>query len=398
MNEASSAATSGGNAKRVFNVVVASLLSLLAVWMTAADFSHHGDLMFQDSASGLLTALFVSLLSVILTVLAVMPKRMIIGANLLMVVRCAMGFPLNVWLGNTASARIASVAFLLFSLYYLLVALKGGMRLSTRPWVQGRHSLLAITALVVITVLSLPVMVFGYGSAIRNFAGDYIELSPKGVNLVERDFQKNGQTVHLVPMMHVGDGNYYRDLNQRMSSTPPTGEKRLILTEGVSDRGHILPADFASGKTYQRLAKMFGLEAQQKFHPASSSPATPGSEAADPNVTFQNADIDVSDLKESHRELLVGMLAAMSSTDPMQILSSKAAHMSGEQLEDLLRNGLLGSRNDALMQHFNSMNAGYSEVYIPWGAAHLPDLEQRMLALGYQKTGEARRPIVKFWK
>lgn len=395
---------SGGNAKRVFNAVAAGLLALFAVWMTVADFSHHGDLLFQDSASVVLAGLFVSLLFTILTIVAVMPKRMIIGANLLLLMRCAMGFPLNVWLGNTVSARIASVAFLLFSLYYLFTSLKGGPRLAARPWVQGRHSLLALISLVVVTVLSLPVLVFGYGSAIRNFAGNYIELSSKGVNLVERDFQKNGQTVHLVPMMHVGDGNYYRDLNQRMSATPEAGGKRLILTEGVADRSHLLPADFASGKTYERLAKLFGLESQKKFHPGSptaspETPAAPGPDAAnDPNVTWQNADIDVSDLKESHRELLVGMLTAMSSADPMKILSSKAAHMSGEQLEDLLRNGLLGSRNEALMQHFSSMNAGYSEVYIPWGAAHLPDVEQRILALGYQKSGETRRPIVKFWK
>jgi len=411
MNEATSPPASGRNSKTVFNSIVAGILSLLGVWMTIADFSRHGDLLFQDSASVILAALFASLLFMLLTILAAMPKRMIIGANCLLVFRCAMGFPLNAWLGNTVAGRIASAAFLVFSLYYFHSSLKGNQRLAARPWVQGRHSFQATLALLVVTVLSVPVLAFGYANAVANFAGNYAEISTTGVNLVERDFQKNGQTVHLVPMMHVGDGSYYSDLNKRMRAAPANGGKRLILTEGVADRNHILPADFASGKTYERLAKLFGLESQKKatlgpsapqVSPTAPTAAPPSPTVADttsdPGVTWQNADIDVSDLKESHREMLVGMLTAMSSSDLTKLLSSKVATMTGEQLEDLLRNGLLGARNDAMMQRFNAMNADYSDIYIPWGAAHLPDVEQRLLALGYLKTSEASRPIVKFWK
>lgn len=411
MNEASPAPGSGRNPKITINIILAAILSLFALWVTVADFSHPGDLMFQTSASLLFAVLFAGLLFMLLSLISALPIRMILGVNCLLVMRFALGFPLNAWLGNTAAARIISVAVLALSLYYLHTSVKGRPHLATRPWMQGWHSVKAILAGVVVLVVSLPVVAFGYMNAIRNFAGDYTEFSPRGVNLVERVFQKNGQSVHLVPMMHVGDGNYYSDLNQRMHAEPETGRKRLILTEGVADRNHILPADFATGKTYERLAKLFGLKSQTKTSLGPDAPAaTPPDPAAlqappahthttsNPDVTWQNADIDVSDLKDSHRELLVGLLTMMSSTDPMQMMNPQVSGMTGEQIEDLFRNGLLNSRNEVMMKRFNEMNTAYTDIYIPWGAAHLPDVEKRLLALGYQKTSEVSRPIVRFWK
>ena len=36
------------------------------------------------------------------------------------------------------------------------------------------------------------------------------------------------------------------------------------------------------------------------------------------------------------------------------------------------------------------------EVFIPWGAAHLPDIEARLLERGFVQQDEIIRPIVRF--
>ena len=396
MIETSTTVESTRNAKTILNAIMAAILTALATWMTVADFSHHGDLLFQSSMSIWIAALFVSVLFLAGIVIAALPKRLFIGVNLLLLSRCALGFPLNIWLGNTAASQFATVAFLLLSLAYLVVSLGRFKSLASRPWMQPKHSIISTVAWLLIGFASIPVLITGYAYGAQNLLGRYTSISPKGVNLMETVLEKNGQRIHLVGMMHIGDGAYYSDLMKRINTVPPSGGKRLVLTEGVSDRNQIIPKDFANGKTYERWAKMLGLESQKDLNsPAPEGEPTPD---ATPRITWQNADIDVSDLQEHHRKLLVEMLKLTSSADLSQMFSADAANISGEQFEDLLMNGLILSRNDTLMERFTEAGDGFEEIYIPWGAAHLPDIEKRLLALGYQITGETTRPVMRFWK
>jgi hypothetical protein len=55
-------------------------------------------------------------------------------------------------------------------------------------------------------------------------------------------------------------------------------------------------------------------------------------------------------------------------------------------------------RNEKLMKVFLEHESRYAEVFIPWGAAHLPDLERRLTALGYERVNEHRRRGIDFWK
>jgi len=74
---------SGSRRKRQLNIAVAAALTALSLWVTIADFSHHGDLLFQTSASGALTALFIVLFFLATLAVAVFPKRWLIGASVL---------------------------------------------------------------------------------------------------------------------------------------------------------------------------------------------------------------------------------------------------------------------------------------------------------------------------
>jgi hypothetical protein len=409
MNENLIAPETGSRSKVRLNIAAAGILLMLSIWMAAADFSHQGDLLFQTSASGMVTALFLALLFIATLVVAALPKRIVIGANLLFLCRISLGFPLNIGMGNTAASRVATVLLLILALAYLIISLGKMMRLGDRPWLQARHSIQAVCAWMFIGVISIPVWLLGYAYGAQFLIGDYVKFSPGGISVVERVFEKDGKKVHLVGMMHVGDGAFYGELKRRMSAPLDSGEKRLVLTEGVADREKIIPADFASGKTYERWAKAFGLQAQPELD-SKPSARQPGSSevlansaavsvaSADPTIVFRNADIDIADLDANHKKLLVRLLEAASSADLSVMLGSGLGDVTGTQIEDLLKNGLILARNDVLMNQFEESDPGFSEIYIPWGAAHLPDIEKRLRKSGYLKIAEVTRPVVTFWK
>lgn len=391
-------------AKGTLNLIIAGICAGLAVWLAIADFTYPGDLAFQSSASIGIAALFVSVLFMVLMVVAALPKRFIIAANVLLLSRCAMGFPLNLWMENTTAGRIVSGAFLLVSVAYFFKAMRDAASFERRPWLKAKHTVISAVTWIVLMIATLPVFVLGYGTATRNMLGDYVGLDLTGVDSVERVFEKDGKVVHLVGMMHIGHGSFYSDLKSRLTAAPAGDNKRLILTEGVADREGIIPKDFANGKTYERFAKMLGLEAQ-KGSPESpiagevtEDQALAPDKDADPRITWRNADMDVSDLKEDHKKLLVTMLEKLSSADLAALMNPNYMKVDGRQIEDLFMNGLLLTRNNALMARFSELAPDYQEIYMPWGAAHLPDIEKRLLALGYKRTNETVRPIIRFWK
>lgn len=396
--------------KAVLNIGVAVVLTLLSLWMAVADFSYSGDLLFQTSASFLVSLLVFSLLFVTALVVAIFPKRMIIGVNLLLLCRLSYGFPFSVAMDSSTASRITSVLMLILSVVYLIISLRKMIRTDSRPWVKLKHTLIVLTVWILSGIISIPMVIVGAGYGARNLLGDYTELSHQGVNLVERVFEKDGQRVFLVGMMHIGDGNYYSDLKQRMNAELPAGEKRLILTEGVSDRNKLLPKDFANGTTYAKLAAALGLEAQKSLKPSTPSVNPPSSgsdtpEPAQPSITtkqksivWQNADIDISELETRHQTLLLALLGTLSGGNLQEMLVADVGDATGEDLEDLFKNGLIVARNQVLMKRFDAMTSDFTEVYVPWGAAHLPDVEERLIERGYQQVSEIKRPIVSFWK
>jgi len=308
-----------------------------------------------------------------------------------------MGWPLSLLIDHNLACRIASLSLLILGLYHLASSLRPSLLgLHLRPWLRLRHSVVAIVLWLGVGIISIPVLLLGMVEAGKSLMGDYVQITWSGVSLVERVFEKDGQRVYLVGMMHIGDPSFYTRLNQRMRTPPEDGE-RIILTEGVTDNEDILPAGFKSGETYAKLARALGLSVQP--HSAPKRPKL-GSEEQKPEkipgVTFKNADIDVSALDEKHQEMLVTVLELLDVDNMTQLLLTQPEGISGHDIELLFLDGLLGRRNDALMTHFDSGASGYKEVYIPWGAAHLPDIETRLLARGYTRQDEIVRPIVRF--
>jgi hypothetical protein len=199
-------------------------------------------------------------------------------------------------------------------------------------------------------------------------------------------------------MAHIADSGFYESLNRSLAE--PVEGRRLVLLEGVSDSEKLLPRSFASGKTYRDMAERLGLAEQALGFAVQSdkSESETAEEAwAKLGVDFRHADIDIRELDPLHRDRLVSLLSAMEKFDLSSFLSLPG-DMTAHDLEELIVEGLVKQRNSRLMEVFAAEEANYAEVFMPWGAAHLPDLERRLLALGYEPVKENRRLGIDLWK
>lgn len=380
-----------------WNRAAASLLLLLSGWTLAADLAHPGHFLLQDSLSSLALGLFVSLWMLAAVVFARFPKRFVLAAALLATARLSFGWPFSAAMDFKSACLLLDGLLLALGLAYLAGTLRGEW-LRRRPTIRWQHSAAMGAAVMGASVLSVPVGLLGLARVVDEVSAGYVRLAPGGVDLAERIFEKDGRRVHLFGMAHIADADFYEALNQAVGQ--PLEGRRLVLLEGVSDREGSLPESFASGRTYGKLARRFGLAEQAVGFAVSSG----GAGAADSRreweergVDFRNADIDLADLSPERRARLVAVLETMGDLSLADLFAMPDG-MDAAAVEDLFVEGLIRRRNERLMEVFAEAEAGYAEIFIPWGAAHLPDLERRLESLGYRAVEERRRRGVDFWK
>ena len=304
-------ASTAASSTRLWNVLAASVLLLLAGWTLAADLAHKGHFLLQDSFSSIFLGLFATLWMFVAVVFAGFPKRFVIAAILLTTVRLSFAWPLVIWFDLRSASLVLDAFILILALAYLAVSLKSGT-LRTRPWLRWQHSVAMGATAMVASLLSLPVSLLGLARIIEDTSAGYVRLTPGGIDLTERIFEKEGRRVHLVGMAHIADSGFYETLNQSLAG--PVEGRRLVLLEGVSDADKILPRSFASGDTYRAMAEKLGL-AEQALGFAVQSNTEPGKDSKSEwearGVDFRRADIDVRELDPELREQLVTLLSAM---------------------------------------------------------------------------------------
>ena len=382
---------------RSWNILAASVLLMLSGWTLGTDLAHKGHFLLQDSSSSVFLGLFSTLWMFVAIVLAGFPKRFVTAAIFLTMVRLSFAWPLVIWFDLRNSSLLLDSLLLILALGYLAVSLKSAT-LRARPWLRWQHSVAMGATAMVASLISMPVGLLGLARVIEDTSAGYVRLTPGGIDLTERIFERDGRRVHLVGMAHIADSSFYETLNQSLAG--PVAGRRLVLLEGVSDADKILPRSFTSGDTYRAIAGKLGL-AEQTLGFAVQSDTEPakdtGPEWEARGVDFRRADIDVRELDPKHRRQLVTLLSAMANLDLASFLSMPDG-LSTEDLEDLIVEGLIKRRNEKLMEVFLEHESRYAEVFIPWGAAHLPDLERRLVALGYERVTENRRRGIDFWK
>lgn len=378
-----------------WNRCFAGILTGLSLWVLTADLLHEAHILLQTSSSGLFLALFIWLWISVAVFYDGFPKRYVLGATVLATLRMSFGWPLIYGMDLRTACLLLDVMLVALALAYLIPALRHP---EPRPpaGFSLRHFAIMSSAGAVLMLGSLPVNYLGLVEIIADLSGGYVALSTRGIDLQERVLAKDGRQVHLVGMAHIGDQGFYQTLNRHLAA--PGEGKRLVLVEGVTDSERLLPESFATGEIYASLAARLGLVDQAVGF--SAKPRTAGDRQAVDSwvvdgVDFHRADIDIRELSPEHRKRLIALLTSLETLN-LANLFKLPDDMTAREFEDLMVKGLLQQRNDRLMEVFAVTEPEYTEIYIPWGAAHLPDLERRFKALGYRPVSGSHRRVLDF--
>ena len=203
--------------------------------------------------------------------------------------------------------------------------------------------------------------------AVDHFSEGFLALRPSGFTVQSRKYVRDdGKTVHLVPMAHVGEADFYHQLSQSFPSNS------VVLMEGVTDHGNLLTNEI----TYQRMATSLGLaEQEQEFKPV--------------QVELVMADVDVEQFSTNTIGLLnLAMLFHVRGVNAKTLLKalefSSPPHFEAQLVDDLLR-----KRNRHLLEQLQSRLPQSDTFVVPWGAAHMPGIAEGLRASGF-RLGETR--------
>ena len=375
-------------------MVVATIFLLLTIWNLVADARLNTHLLLQSSFALLALLLFLSAWFFVGLILAYLPKRVFITAFLIVTFRNSLGWPLSLAIGLEAACHTLNILLVAIAVLYLVWLFLKPSHFYGRPRFRWQHSAVSLVSWMGINALSFITVLLGVAATVDEISRGFVQITPRGIFFTEKILQKDEHRVHLIALAHIGESDFYRDL-QTAFRQPIDGD-RLILTEGVTDEGNVLPTGFKSGNTYGGFAKQLGLEEQKSFAGQDDAESeTTGANLS--TVTFMNADIDISELKPVHLDQLITLLKTMESGDLIEsLITSFGIQISSEELEDFLLEGLIGQRNEHLMTIFETAHRDFEEIYVPWGAAHLPDLERRFLSEGFSLMSKKKRLGIRF--
>lgn len=253
----------------------------------------------------------------------------------------------------------------------------------------GRTLLLLASATV-----AIPLALAGYGLlalafSIEQATGGFMRFDLRGISAGEREYARGAQQVRLVGMLHLGEAGAYRELFASF------GPDALVLAEGVSDREHRL----ASRLPYEAIAGPLGLDVQPPIAEALAEAArAEGAEsAAEPEVV--RADVDASEFSPETLAFLRDSAQLLTSPD-LRTWLARAREL-GRRFDaaasERVLLDILTRRNEHLVAALDAALAdGHERIVVPWGALHLPEIEKALLARGFERRAETRRPLVHY--
>ncbi len=259
-----------------------------------------------------------------------------------------------------------------------------------------RRTLTTIGAIVATIVIAAPVVVAtSFLTLIEQQTGSYLHFSWTGIEVQKVVLVKDDRTVHLVGMMHLGKQQFYRDV---FGNIPPGA---VVLVEGVTDAQGRLRGDRPAG----RLAEVLGLDdqmaIQMEWMVESYGNGTGMLEGgADPErrTHIVRADIDVSEFSDSTIRYLseVGdIYGARSLRDAFERFSALNTQFSEEEAV-LVWSEVIDKRNKKLLAVFDDEAPSNPVVVIPWGAAHMPGIEQGLRERGYEIQSRETLNVVEY--
>jgi hypothetical protein len=243
---------------------------------------------------------------------------------------------------------------------------------------DGRFSWRNLSTFVLANVFVLAPAIFIYlflctSLAVNHFTAGFLALHPGGLIARVRQYvRSDGKTIELVPMAHIADANFYRELSRSF----PTNS--IVLMEGVTDERNLL----TNGISYKRMAHSLGLVEQQKVFK--------------PQGQVVMADIDVDQFTTNTIAVLnLAMLIHTKgvNADTMMAWSQYSPPPNFlEQLDD----DIVRKRNEHLLEILKTELPESDTIIVPWGAGHMPGIADAIQKEGFHLARTEEYTVIRF--
>ncbi|NOY13800.1 MAG: TraB/GumN family protein [Deltaproteobacteria bacterium] len=264
------------------------------------------------------------------------------------------------------------------------------------PAFSGRNLWRFLLVNIPLLPLLILLLVFATASSlIAEQTAGFIHLKPNGLYMTEKSYQKDGKTIRLTSMIHLGQQDYYNELSNSVK-----GKRLLVLTEGVSDAEGRLRGKFS----YNKIADLLGLASQklQTFpgRPVTAESLTQPQDSEPGRADILRADIDLREFDDRTIKVLnaIGkyLLNNRSLSDGYREFSRWAGKNVTPETSRVVMNDLIQKRNAAVLGYLWQALRKYDTVVIPWGALHMPGIEAAVIARGFTLQQQQQRLSIDF--
>lgn len=353
----------------LFLFLGSAIISLLDY--TALHFFHSSDLSIVNALALLPLTLATALIYALMALVPAIPRRVFVPLCLFNLVAYIAVLPLFIYYHRQANLIAWGVSFCQVLLALgLLHHLHGGWNFRWPLFPASQFTNRAssfgsfITFVLGSVALLLPALVlytaFSAQLAVSHFSDGFVSLKPAGLSMQMRKYVRDdGRQITLVPMMHIGEPEFYRDLSASFSPDS------VILMEGVTDQKHVVTGHL----DYSRMAKAAGgVQQVAAFKP-------PGK--------IVPADVDMSSFSAQTLELLkAAMLFHSKGITPETLPILMKPTQPGFEVQ--LIDDILTKRNRHLLEVIQENLPTSKDIIVPWGAAHMPEIAREIKKDGFR--------------
>jgi hypothetical protein len=210
--------------------------------------------------------------------------------------------------------------------------------------------------------------------AAGHFSDGFLALQPGGITVQVRKYVRNdGKTIQLVPMSHIGEPEFYRQLTESF----PTNA--LILMEGVTDDKNLL----TNKLSYARAATSLGLaEQQREFKPSRSE--------------WVRADVDIAEFTTNTIDFLNLVTLIHAKGVNAATLLPLMQYSPSPHFQEQLLGDLIGKRNRRVVEEVQARLSESENIIVPWGAAHMPGIAREILKSGFRLAETREYTAIRF--
>lgn len=333
---------------------------------------------------------------------ASIPKKQILPLILFLVWATMSAPPLPVFFENHTLYMMLSFIQLFISLAtFWIIRRKNGSRFFTDSLIPEfsfsfkNTSIFFGVNLIIVPVLILFVAFTSIQALLNHKTAGFLRLSPSGIYMKERIYQKDDKTIKLIGMIHIGEGSYYDSLTETIQNS-----SSILMAEGVSDKNKLIKNGFST----KGFAKTYGLRSQEdldldgeliSYEEFNSEVFS----SENNNLKIVQADVDISSFSSDTIEFLnIAGKYVFKEDSFAQGLAEYNTWIQKNGTPELIaniKNDIIDKRNEKVISMLETAVEKFSLVIVPWGAMHMPAIEESVKKMGFiiVKTNERRSMV-----